>query len=1050
VDEHGVYTYASPKVKDLLGYEPAEVVGRTPFDFMPPEDAERVRQDFRRCIEGRLPLTHLENVNCHKSGRRVVLETSGVPIFDAQGAFCGYRGVDRDITRRKETEEALRHRQAFEQLITAISARLVHIDLHQTDAALGEALADLGRFAGVDRSYLFEFDEGRDTMRNTHEWCAEGIQPHLAELQNLAVADFPQVAEQVRQGRVAQVPRVQDLPPEEAAAKREFQREGIQSLVLIPTVCRGKVVGFLGLDSVRTERTWSAEMVGLLQITANVLAGAMARRRAEQDLRDSEDRYRTLSELTSDFAVAFDLVADGPPRLAWLTDGCARITGYSREECLTMGGLEGMILPEDSPQARSDRDAAMRGEPRTSEFRIRTKIGTVRHLISHARLLWNAEQSRPARLVVAFQDVTEHRQHAEALRASEDRFRSLFEGVPIGLARVTPAGELLAVNAALVQMLGYPDAARLKAVNATRLYVDAADRQQQLERVREGITVDCYEAPLRRLDQRIIWARIRGHTVRDASGRIQFFETAVEDITERRRTEEALVSAAREWQTTFDAVTDAVWVLDADQRILHCNQATRRLLGKEPHEVKGRLCYEVVHGSPQPLKECPIERMKVSRTRERTEIAVRDRWYAVSVDPIFDAAGSLRGAVHIMSDITDRRRADAERQKIERKLQEAQKLESLGVLAGGIAHDFNNLLTGILGNASLARLELPLSSDSHAYLDQIVQSAQRAAELCKQMLAYSGQGRFVMQRLDLSAVVAETTQLLRLSISKKAALKFELARDLPAIIADPTQIRQIIMNLVINASDAIGDRPGVILLSTRRQQVTRADLADTYLSPDLPEGVYVSLEVTDDGSGMSPETLARIFDPFFTTKFTGRGLGLAAVLGIVRGHKGALKVQSEPDRGTTFRLLLPGVEGAAEPGGARAAPHVDWRGHGLVLVADDEPTVRTVASRMLRGMGFTVIEASDGQQAVAKHREHASSLVAVVLDLTMPHLDGVEALKAMRRLGQPVRAVLMSGYNVEEAADRFAGQGVAQFIQKPFQAAELREKMHALLTEHGT
>jgi signal transduction histidine kinase len=214
------------------------------------------------------------------------------------------------------------------------------------------------------------------------------------------------------------------------------------------------------------------------------------------------------------------------------------------------------------------------------------------------------------------------------------------------------------------------------------------------------------------------------------------------------------------------------------------------------------------------------------------------------------------------------------------------------------------------------------------------------------MLAYSGQGRFVMQRLDLSALVAETTQLLRLSISKKAALKFELARDLTSIVADPTQMRQITMNLVINASDAIGDRPGVILLGTRCLRVTRADLADAYLSPDLPEGEYVALKVTDNGCGMSPETLARIFDPFFTTKFTGRGLGLAAVLGIVRGHRGALKVESELGRGSTFRLLLPCAEGTAEPVAATAAPRPDWRGTGTVLVADDEPADPPVAGAM--------------------------------------------------------------------------------------------------------
>ena len=406
--------------------------------------------------------------------------------------------------------------------------------------------------------------------------------------------------------------------------------------------------------------------------------------------------------------------------------------------------------------------------------------------------------------------------------------------------------------------------------------------------------------------------------------------------------------------------------------------------------------------------------------------------------------GLFKRAWGTQRDITARKQAEEERTLIERRLQETQKLESLGVLAGGIAHDFNNLLTGVLGNASLARLELPPESPAQESLAQIETGAQRAAELCKQMLAYSGRGRFVVRRLDLSAVVRDTAELIQLSISKNAALRFALAPDLPAITADATQVRQIVMNLVINASDALAEQSGVIAVSTGVMHADRAYLAETHLAPGIPEGRYVFLEVSDNGAGMTAATKARIFDPFFTTKFTGRGLGLAAVLGIVRGHRGALKVYSEAGRGTTFKLLLPCAEGPAEALPAPADGGAAWRGSGLVLVIDDEETVRAVSARMLTMMGFEPLLAVNGREGADLFARRAGEIAAVMLDLTMPVLDGTATLTELRRLRADVRVLLMSGFTEHDAVDRFAGKGLAGFLQKPFKSDELRAALRAM------
>jgi len=406
----------------------------------------------------------------------------------------------------------------------------------------------------------------------------------------------------------------------------------------------------------------------------------------------------------------------------------------------------------------------------------------------------------------------------------------------------------------------------------------------------------------------------------------------------------------------------------------------------------------------------------------------------------------IRVAAHLVSIGLERHRREvareqAERQRveIEKKLIEAQKLESLGVLAGGIAHDFNNLLTGVLGYTGLMRRELPAGSPVRDLVRGVEDSALRAADLCRQMLAYAGHGRFVIEPVELSALVRDSERLLRLSIGTKAALSLHLAAGLPPAEGDAAQLRQILVNLVTNASEALGEQGGRITVSTGRAHLDRGYFTGTHLSPDLPAGDYVYLEVADTGCGMSAETRAKIFDPFFTTKFTGRGLGLAAVLGIVRGHRGALKVYSEPGRGSTFKLLLPFREGVELP--SDPAPGAVKPGAGKVLVVDDEETVRLVTADMVQAMGFDTLTAADGLEGVELFRRHGPEVGLVLLDLTMPRMTGEEAFREMRRLRPDVRVVLMSGFSEQEATSHFAGKRLAGFLQKPFTMEALKARL---------
>jgi two-component system cell cycle sensor histidine kinase/response regulator CckA len=388
------------------------------------------------------------------------------------------------------------------------------------------------------------------------------------------------------------------------------------------------------------------------------------------------------------------------------------------------------------------------------------------------------------------------------------------------------------------------------------------------------------------------------------------------------------------------------------------------------------------------------------------------------------------GRVWCYRDLTEWVRGEEDRRKLEAQMQHGQKLESLGVLAGGIAHDFNNLLVGILGHAGIALTELPPDSPLYARVGEIQTAAQRAAELIDQILAYSGKGRFVPRRCDLSEIAGEMAALLRTAVGG-AEMELHLSPHLPGVEGDPAQIRQIIMNLITNASDAIGGQSGRIVVTSGAMRVDSEYIASANIAGDVSAGEFVFVEVQDNGCGMDGSTVQRIFEPFFTTKSSGRGLGMAAVLGIVRRHHGMIKITTAPGQGTAFRVLLPAAAGASEAAAPAAGPPV-VRAGARVLIVDDEVPVLRVAAEMLRRAGFSVQTAGGGEEAVALAAEAAGTFDAVLLDMTMPKMNGAETFRRLRALRPGIPVVLMSGYSSEEATSRFGVEGLAGFVQKPF------------------
>jgi two-component system cell cycle sensor histidine kinase/response regulator CckA len=516
------------------------------------------------------------------------------------------------------------------------------------------------------------------------------------------------------------------------------------------------------------------------------------------------------------------------------------------------------------------------------------------------------------------------------------------------------------------------------------------------------------------------------------------------DITDRQRTEVALRASEKRFELFMEHLPAIASIKDSDGKFAFVNRHCLDLLGARESNLLGRTAFDVYpiaaartfDANDKSVLACN----SVVSATEEVEFNGKPHTLLTSRFPIPQENGeTYLGAVAM--DITDMQQAEEERRQIELQMQQTQKLESLGVLGGGIAHDFNNLLVGILGHAELAQTQTAPGNPASEHLQKVITTAKRAAELANQLLAYTGEGRLAVEPRDLTALVKEMSDLLNVSISKKVELVYELGTSLAAIECDSTQVRQIIMNLIVNASDAMGDEQGQVTLRTGVRRCRTGELIDVGGSEPHPEGDYVFLQVQDTGCGMDASTRSRIFDPFFTTKFTGRGLGLAALMGIIRSHRGAVTVDSTPGSGTIFTVYFPASSLPLPPAAvADATDELPWTGSGIVLVADDEDVVREVACSMLKALGYTCLTACNGREAVDIFKERHADIRAVLLDLTMPELSGHEVFAEIRMISSDMPVIISSGYSKgTETTDFETDTGKTTFLQKPYQFSALTQ-----------
>jgi PAS domain S-box-containing protein len=751
---------------------------------------------------------------------------------------------------------------------------------------------------------------------------------------------------------------------------------------------------------------------------------SQTRRMTDRDL-SQEDESLEFFELSPDICCI--LTPKG--NIVRVNPATERILGYSSRD---LGGMNvlGLVHPKDEERFAKALDE-LSNEPAPFsqvEIRFRAAGGAYRWL------RWNATR-QDRRIFATAYDITESRADLER------RYHRLFETAKDAIVLVDATnGRLLDLNRRTLELTRF-EATELRGLEiwACPPFIPG-DIGRQLFDALQSSEVFRSECDL---------ATKAGGTVpcellcnRYMEGPLDLIQANIRDISDRRRAETALRESEERFRMLVEGVKDyAIFMTDPHGAIVSWNTGAERIIGYKDSEIIGRNA-EILF--------TPEDRERGESAQE-FETAVRDgcaedeRWHlrrngtrffaSGIMTPLWHPDGSLRGFAKIMRDVTERKTNEV-------AMRETQKLESIGLLAGGIAHDFNNLLTGIIGNASLALDDLSPDAPAKRLIHDVITAGQRAADLTRQLLAYAGKGRFKIETFNISDAVEEILGLIHASISERVQLQLRLDKDLPAIEADPTQIQQVAMNLIINAAEAI-DGGGTITISTRREYLDRQRLAGTEGLSQLAPGDYVILQVEDNGSGMHEETKARIFDPFFTTKFTGRGLGLAAVAGIVRAHHGGIHVLTSPGIGSTFRVLLPSAGRSAAPWRGDE-PVVEVRGSETILVADDDRLVREISRTALERRGYRVITAEDGQQAVELFQANPG-VDLVVLDLAMPVMDGEQACRQIKEIRPEAPILISSGYSELMASSRFGPGGMEGFIQKPYTVTQFTERVQKML-----
>ncbi|MEN8760079.1 MAG: PAS domain S-box protein [Desulfobacterales bacterium] len=639
-----------------------------------------------------------------------------------------------------------------------------------------------------------------------------------------------------------------------------------------------------------------------------------------------------------------------------------------------------------------------------------------------------------------------------ALKKSETHYRSLFDGLPVGLYRTTPDGRILDANPMLVRMLGYPDKESFLAQRAESMYLNSEERVKWKTMIESQKFGKPYEFQMRRYDGTAVWVENHSIAVRDGTGQVKYYEGSLKDISERKEAEAALQKSEKEYRALYDdakraeelyrsllhSSADAIVIYDLQGMAQYVSPVFTKMFGWEQEEVEGKkipFLPESEMEATLSIIKCLVENGIPCHGFETKRFTKDGKTIDVSISAsrFEDHIGQPSGILVILRDISDRKR-------LEEQLHLVQRMEAIGTLAGGIAHDFNNLMMGILGNISLMMCDMDSTSAHFRNLQNVEQLVQSGTKLTGQLLGYARKGKYEPKTVDLNHVVRDSVETFGRT-RKEVTINLDLAPEQIVADVDRSQIEQVLFNLYINAADAMS-RGGELYVQTT--VVEHTDLTEKPYSPK--PGKYLKLQVTDSGIGMDPETQKRIFDPFFTTKEIGRGtgLGLASVYGIVKSHGGYIDVVSEKGKGTTFCIYLRVSTSSLIEAGVN--PSEVKRGKGTVLLVDDEEMVIDIGAQMIKKMGYDVIYTRKGDEALSLYDTHRNSIDLVVLDLIMPGMGGGDTFDELKKIDPDVKVLLSSGYCIDGQAREILNRGCRGFIQKPYNMQALSQKINEILT----
>ena len=1004
-DAEGNNRFVNRAYREYFGVTNDEAEGGKWQPLLHPDDAAEYVAALMAAVRERAPFQAEARVR-RADGAWRWISSYGVPRFSPGGEFLGLTGICADITDRKQAEEALRESES--RLRTLIDNLPEGAIYRYRQDVNGEPHVDFIS-AGIERL--------------TGVPSAEYMRDPATVERNIVPEDH----DRLRSALALSRERLGRYEVEVRHLHRVTGETRWSLLRSTPTRCPDGSTVWDGIELDITER-----------------------KRTEEALRESEKMYRAIGE-SIDYGV-WVCAPDG--RNTYASESFLKMVGLTQEQCSSFGWGE-MLHPDDAERTLAAWKECVRSGGRWDmEHRFRGVDGEWHPVLARGVPVRD-EQGRVACWVGINLDIGER-------KLAEERYRMLFDTLLEGfcIIEVIFDGDVpvdyrfLEINPTFESQTGLKNArGRLMRELAPHheahwfeIYGRVALTGQPARFVNEAKALNR-------------WYDVSAYRVggRDSRKVAILFS----DITEARRATEALRESesrerarAAEVEALMDAAPAAIFIAhDAGCLSMTGNPTAHALLRREAGKNLSKSAPEgerpmnfrtMKDGVEVPNQELPLQKAAFTGQPVRgyeLDIVFED---GVTVNllgdavPLLDEGGRSRGGVGVLSDVTELKRA-------EQRLREAQKLESLGLLAGGVAHDFNNLLVGVIGNASLAQEMLSPGHEAGELLAGVLRAGEQAAHLTRQMLAYAGKGKFLVESLNISALIPDMSVLVRPSIPKRTALQFDLKEELPPVLADRGQVQQVFMNLVLNAAEAIGSREGAIAVRTGLESVNAGYVRRHAEAAGLQPGKYVFLEVRDNGCGMDEATRARIFDPFFTTKFTGRGLGLAAVAGIVRSHKGAIVVTSAPGQGSCFTVLFPSsARPVEEP--AVAASQPTPRGAGVVLIVDDEPIVLQMAKKALERQGYTVLLADGGRTAIEVLRSRPGDDVAlVVLDQSMPNMNGEEVLPELRKLRPEIKVVMSSGYSESETMLLMKGQRVSGFIQKPYTAPGLAEKVKACL-----